>query len=192
MALMPAPMRQQPTLPDEGFTLADWQATPDDGRRYELIGGTIVVSPPPFTGHQRGSRRLEQLIEAATPPTAEMFHAPVGLRLPGDQVLEPDLVVAPHESVGHDYIGLPVLLVVEIVSPGSRTHDTVTKRAVYAEAGIEHYWLVDGTRAQPRFTALRLGSGGEYETVLESDDRVETDAPVAVAFSVPELFRPPR
>jgi len=104
----------------EGFTLADWEAMPDDGRRYELIGGTI-----------------------------------------------------------------------EIVSPGSRTHDKVTKRAVYAEAGIEHYWLVDGTGARPRFTALRLADG-EYDTVLDTGGRVELDTPLCVAFSTPDLFRRPR
>ena len=175
------------------FTIADRDAMPDiDGRRYELIGGSIVVTPAPLTGHQRGSRRLERLIEDAAPPGVEVFDAPVDLWLPGDHMVQPDIVVAPYGSVGRERLTTPVLLVVEIVSVGSRTHDRVTKRAVYAEADIEHYWLVDTTVEAPRFTALRLGSGGEYETVLESDDRVETDAPVAVVFSVPELFRPPR
>jgi len=190
MTVMSTPLGETSTLPDNGFTLADWAATPDDGRRYELIGGTIVMSPPPVPGHQRGSRRLDRLIESAAPPRHEVFSAPIGLRLAGDQMLEPDIVVAPYASVGDDNIELPVLLVVEIVSPGSRVHDLVTKRAVYGEAGIEHYWLVDGTRARPCFTALRLVDS-DYETVLETDGDVETTEPVAVAFSVADLFRPP-
>jgi Uma2 family endonuclease len=175
----------------EGFTLADWEAMPDDGRRYELIGGTIIVSPTPATGHQRGSRCLQRLLEDAAPPDHEVFNAPVGLRLPEEQMVEPDLVVVPHAGVGENHLTLPVLLVVEIVSPGSRTHDKVTKRAVYAEAGIEHYWLVDGTGARPRFTALRLADG-EYDTVLDTGGRVELDTPLCVAFSTPDLFRRPR
>lgn len=174
----------------EAFSLADWAAMPDDGRRYELVGGTIVVTPPPLVRHQRGSRRLQRLLEDAARPECEVFNAPVGLRLPGDQMLEPDLVVVPPGSARHHYLHLPVLLVVEIVSQGSRLHDTVTKRAVYADAGIEHYWLVDTTTAPIRFTALRLAEGG-YETVVESTGDVAVDAPLAVRFRVADLFRAP-
>ncbi|HET6951339.1 MAG TPA: Uma2 family endonuclease [Acidimicrobiales bacterium] len=178
------------TALDGTFTLADWEAMPDDGRRYELIGGTITVSPPPVPGHQRSSRRLERLLEDAAPPDHEVFNAPIGLRLPGDQMVEPDLVVAPQASVGPRYLTVPVLLVVEIVSPGSRHHDRVTKRAAYAGAGIEHYWLVDGTARHPRFTALRL-TGGTYHTALDTPGRVDLHDPLTVAFDTTDLFRPP-
>ncbi len=36
-----------------------------------------------------------------------------------------------------------VALVIEVVSPGSRRTDHVTKRSEYADAGIAHYWIVD-------------------------------------------------
>ena len=172
-------------------TLADWEATPDDGRRYELIGGTIYVSPAPMTPHQRASRRLLHIIEAACPDGFEVFHAPVDLRLPGEQMVEPDLVVAPFASDVVRHLVLPVLLVVEIVSTGSRRHDTVTKRAAYAEAGIEHYWLVDGTVAPARLTALRL-AGDRYEAVADATEEVVLDEPLAVRIpSVDDLFCPP-
>lgn len=189
MTLMTSPLGDDTTVVGDGFTVADWEAMPDDGRRYELIGGTIVVSPTPVTGHQRCSRNLQRHLEDAAPPGHEVFDAPVGLRLPGDQVLAPDLVVVPSDSVGEKVLTLPVLLVVEIVSPGTRLHDTVTKRAVYAQAGIEHYWLVDGTKADRSFTALRL-AGGDYETVLDTGGRVELDSPLPVSFTVASLFRP--
>lgn len=172
-------------------TLADWEATPDDGRRYELIGGTIYVSPPPMTPHQRGSRRLVRILEDACPRGYEVFNAPVGLRLPGEQMVEPDLVVAPYASDVVKHLVLPVLLVVEIVSTGSRRHDTVTKRAAYAEAGIEHYWLVDGTVAPARLTALRL-AGDRYEAVADATGEVVLGEPLPVRIpSVDDLFCPP-
>lgn len=180
------------TALDGEYTLADWEAMPDDGRRYELIGGTITVSPPPVPDHQRGSRHLQRLLEAACPPGHEVFNAPIGLRLPGAQMVQPDLVVVPQTGVGPKYLALPVLLLVEVVSPGSRTHDRVTKRAAYAAAGIEHYWLVDGTAARRRFTALRLADGGDgYETALDTTGRVEVTEPLALSFRVSDLFRPP-
>lgn len=103
-------------------------------------------------------------------------------------MLEPDLVVVHHDSVGEKLLTLPVLLVVEILSPGTRLHDRVTKRAVYAQAGIEHYWLVDGTTAERRFTALRL-AGDDYETVLDTGERVKLAEPLPVSFTVASLFR---
>jgi Uma2 family endonuclease len=180
------------TALDGEYTLADWEAMPDDGRRYELIGGTITVSPPPAPGHQIASVNLEQLLVAAVPPGHVMLHAPIGLRLPGEQMVQPDIVVVPRSSIGPKCLTPPVLLVVEVVSPGSRTHDRVTKRAAYAAAGIEHYWLVDGTAARRRFTALRLAAGGDgYETALDTTGRVEVTEPLALSFRVIDLFRPP-
>jgi Uma2 family endonuclease len=77
-----------------------------------------------MTPHQRGSRRLVRILEDACPRGYEVFNAPVGLRLPGEQMVEPDLVVAPYASDVVKHLVLPVLLVVEIVSAGSRRHDT--------------------------------------------------------------------
>ncbi len=83
-----------PTV-DLGFTVDDLEAMRDDGRRYELIGGAIVVTPSPGTPHQRASRRLENLIERACPPGYEMFHAPVDLDLRSGERVIPDIVVVP-------------------------------------------------------------------------------------------------
>ena len=172
-------------------TLADWEATPDDGRRYELIEGTIYVSPAPMTPHQRCVGNLFVALRAACPGGYEVFISPVDLRLPGDQMVEPDLVVAPYSSDVVKHLVLPVLLVVEIVSPGSRYHDTVRKRAAYAAAGIEHYWLVDGSVAPARFSALRL-AGGRYEAVAGGTADIALDEPVPVRIGcVDDLFRPP-
>lgn len=74
---------------------------PDDGRRYELIGGAIVMTPSPALGHQRGSRRLQGLLETAW-PSMEVFNAPVDLDLPGGQRVMPDLVVVERSWWSHD------------------------------------------------------------------------------------------
>ena len=175
----------------EPLTLADRDAMPDvDGRRYELIGGSIVVTPAPLTGHQRGSRRLQRLLEDAARPPLEVFNAPVDLKLPGGHVVQPDLVLVSPDGVRREHLELPVLLVVEIVSAGSRVHDTVTKRSVYEQATIEHYWLVDTTGDRPWFTALRLVDG-RYETVVDTGGEAAPTAPLAVRFDVAALFRPP-
>jgi Uma2 family endonuclease len=117
-----------------------------------------------------------------------VFDAPIDLDLPGDQRVQPDLVVLPWMSVGEPRLRLPVLLVVEILSTGSRTHDQVTKRTVYAEAGIPAYWLIDPS--QTSVTALRLGADREYHTYAQGS-AVELDWPVQIVIDVPGLARRP-
>nr|WP_232625020.1 Uma2 family endonuclease [Micromonospora sagamiensis] len=63
-----------------------------------------------------------------------------------------------------DGVWLPVadvLLVVEIVSPGSEGVDTVTKHREYAAAGIPQYWVVDQDQAQT-VTMHHLDSSDQY------------------------------
>src|ERR1051325_2789078 len=168
--------------------LAHPEAMPDDGRRYELIGGAIVMTPAPGPAHQRVSRRLLMLLEAATPTGHEVFDAPIDLDLPGEQRVQPDLVVVPASSVGDKRLTLPVLLVVEIVSGGSKTQDTVTKRAVYAAAGIPAYWI--GDPAPGHITPFRPDDQHTYQTYAQGPV-VTIDWPLAVHLDIGALNQPP-
>ena len=174
------------TATSNAFTLEDLEALPDDGNRYELIGGAIVMTPAPEPVHQRVSRRLLHLIEEACPEGHEVFYAPIDFDLPEDQRVEPDLIVVPDASVGAKRLATPALLVVEIVSPGSRLHDTVTKRAAYAEAGVPAYWIVDPGRGH--LLALRLRDG-DYEVDADTTGPVSLEWPVAVSFAVTDLAK---
>ncbi len=172
------------TATSNAFTVADLEVLPDDGNRYELIGGSIVMTPAPEPVHQRVSRRLLRLLEERCPAGHEVFPAPIDYDLPGEQRVEPDLIVVPHASVGEKRLGGAALLVVEIVSPGSVVNDKVTKRAVYAEAGVPAYWILDPSRGH--LLALRLEPGG-YEPYADTTGLATLDWPVAVSFAVGDL-----
>lgn len=174
------------TSTSNAFTLEDLEALPADGNRYELIGGAIVMTPAPEPVHQRVSGRLFRLIEDACPVGHEVFYAPIDYDLPGDQRVEPDLIVAPDASVGCKRLAGPALLVVEIVSPGSRLNDITTKRAVYTEAGVPAYWIVDPGRGH--LLALRLADDG-YEAYADTTEPVTLDWPLTVSFAVADLAR---
>lgn len=167
-----------------GLTVADLEAMPDDGRRYELIGGAIVMTPAPGVDHQRVSRRLQRLLEDAW-PEMEIFNSPIDLDLPGEQRVQPDLVAVERGRTG-PRLELPVALVVEIVSPGSQTNDRVTKRAIYAAAGVPAYWIVDPDGAV--VTCLVL-DGAEYREVVEGAT-VTVDDPVSVRIDLAALLEP--
>lgn len=184
------------TLIDNGgLTVEDLEALnpdsgPGDGRRYELLGGSIVVNAAPSPRHQRALSILNELVKQGCPPGHWVLFAPVDLDLPGGQRVEPDLVVVPHRSVGDKRLSLPVLLVVELVSSSTAVWDQVAKRDAYEAAGIDHYWMVDTRGGRERFTTLALRDG-RYETVVDRTDRAEVEAPVAVSVPLAELFAPP-
>jgi Uma2 family endonuclease len=165
-----------------GLTVADLEAMPDDGRRYELIGGAIVMTPAPGVEHQRVSHRLYSLLQDAW-PAMEIFYAPIDLDLPGGQRVQPDLVAVEWGRTG-PRLSLPVGLVAEIVSPGSQTNDRVTKRAIYAAAGIPAYWIVDPDRGV--ITCLVL-DGADYRIVAEGAS-VTVDDPVSLRIDLAALL----
>jgi Uma2 family endonuclease len=123
-------------------------------------------------------QEVEITVEAGFPPT----------------VRDPDLVVVNRSVVDRNPVRVEaadVVLVVEIVSPGSRRTDHVMKLYEYAKAGIEHYWIVD-LDADPdeRFLAHMLRDETYHRIGTLVGDRVLTKDPVALDFTLDELTKP--
>lgn len=84
------------TLPSgRGLTCADLDSVPDDGWRYELIDGVLIVSPAPRLVHQRVVAGMYRALHAACPPGLEVLFAPLDVVLAEDTKLQPDILVAP-------------------------------------------------------------------------------------------------
>lgn len=153
-------------------------ATPDDGKRYELVDGELLVNPAPSMIHQRVSRRLQRQLENYfhTRRLGEVFDAPFDVILTPHDVFEPDLLVVgdpAHTSARG--VEKPPLLVVEILSPTTRKVDRGVKFRRYAQLGIQHYWIVDpeGKHAdcfRLNSGAYRLVIGGEGDTKMDHPD----------------------
>ncbi len=136
------------------------------GHRYETSPeGVLSVMPPLEYEHAVIATRL-MLWLAAAGVTADRLTQAVGLRIPGrDGAVGgriPDLVVWRKAQAAGVWLPVgDVLLVIEIVSPGSEAVDTVAKRREYAAAGIPRYWVVDRDAANT-VTMHRL-AGEQYE-----------------------------
>ena len=154
---------------------SDLQVTPDDGKRYELVRGGILVTPSPSPVHQRISKRLQRQLEAyfETRSLGEVFDAPIDLILTERDVFVPDLVVVSDPShISKRGIEAPPALVVEILSPSTQVQDRGLKARRYAELGVEHYWIVDPVRQHLECHRLAEGAfrplvDAEGETTLE-------------------------
>ncbi|MBG0563161.1 Uma2 family endonuclease [Actinoplanes aureus] len=116
------------------------------GHRYETSTlGVLSVVPPPDGRHAKIATHLMSWLLKAGWSEDQLMQV-AGIRIPGpagDAGRIPDLTVwsrDPGDAVWYDADGL--LLVIEIISPGSEAIDQVTKVAEYAAAGIPLYWTV--------------------------------------------------
>jgi Uma2 family endonuclease len=147
------------------LTHADLAHLPDDGRRYELVDGVLVVSPSPRAQHQRAVLNLLLLLHAACPDDLEVFVSPLDVKLSDDTVLIPDLVVSTVAGDDDRFIDGAPLVAVEVLSPSTRSFDLHTKKERLREAGCPHYWVVDPglSGREPTMTAWRLEAGAYVE-----------------------------
>lgn len=154
------------TMPRGPWTRADLAGIPDDGHRYELIDGLLLVTPAPRVVHQDVVANLLVLLKNADrPDSLKVLTAPVDVVLSDDTVVQPDLIVAPRaQFTDTDLPGAP-LLAVEILSPSTRRVDQILKRDRYRAAGIAAYWIVDPD--EPSIEVLELVDG-DYELVARA------------------------
>lgn len=178
---------------DKFWTYEDYLKLPDDGNRYEIIGGRIYVSPPPRTFHQTVSRRLQFLFyQLELEKKGYIFDAPVGLMIPGGTPVEPDLIFLrsdQKELVEEMYIKGPPQLIVEILSPSTASRDRTLKLNLYAQARVPHYWIVDPDACTLEVFHLREN---RYEVVAALNKEAVYKATEAGGLEVnlPDLFAP--
>ena len=155
------------------LTEDDLATMPDDGHRYELIDGVLIVSPAPSINHQRCVRSLLVLLHAARQPEHEVLPGPVDVRFSRTTVLIPDLLVARKSDLMPARLETAPVLVVEVLSPSTRLFDVGTKRMVYEAAGVLAYWLVDPDA--PSVTVLELEDGRYVERATVTWDEAYHD-----------------
>jgi Uma2 family endonuclease len=155
--------------PGEPFTVSDLDRMPDDGHRYELLDGTLIVSPAPGPPHQRVAVMLCHVLELACPEDLIVFPN-VGVRIGPRSALEPDVVVARPADVSGARLARPPLLVAEILSPDSALRDLNLKKAAYERFGIPSYWVIDPDLEKPGLRAFELVSGVYREVAQVTGD----------------------
>lgn len=164
---------------------SDYAAIPDDGCRYEMVDGDLLVTPAPSPLHQRVSKRLQRCLEAYFEGRGlgEVFDAPIDVILTPHDVMQPDLVVVvqPHQVSARGIEGAP-LLVVEILSPTTRERDRTIKARRYSTLGIVHYWLVD---PEARRLECYVLQGSQYVLCVDGQGPVMITHPHFTELTVP-------
>lgn len=159
----------------------------EDGLRYELLDGVVLVTPAPSIRHQVALARLYVAVQTEAAPEYRVLFAPVDVVLPGGHaVLQPDLVLARRADFTDAHLPAVPLLVVEVLSPTTWHRDLGSKLQAYAAAGVPHYWLVDP--AAPAVTVLAL-TGSEYTEIahVRGSRTLTVTDPVALTLSPADL-----
>ncbi|MCA1673047.1 MAG: Uma2 family endonuclease [Actinobacteria bacterium] len=164
----------EPTGLAEGrpFTVHDLETMPDDGRRYELIDGMLLVTPTPGWSHQEMAATLYQVLRAACPPELRVLLAPFSMRTSPFNDVQPDLLIARYDDLTETCLPVAPVLVVEALSRSTQLGDRNTKKAHYARLGVPSYWLLDPV--QPGgLEVYELDEHGRYQpTAGVSGDEV--------------------
>lgn len=155
------------------WTYEDYAQLPDDGYRYEVFEGDLLMSPAPTTDHQDAVIRLSTLLFLWVKATGagRVLTAPCDVVFAPAVVVQPDILFVAADRthlIGPQNIAGAPDLVVEIVSPSDPDYDRVRKHELYARHGVREYWIVDPvSRTIEVFVlgpdgygpALRSGSG---------------------------------
>ena len=174
-------MTQQPAFATDpsptSWTEADLAALPDDGHRYEIIDGSLIVNPPPAGRHQSVAANLLVLLHTSATPEWRVVHE-LGLRLPGANLIPDIVVLRASARLGVWHEARDVALVVEVASTSTEFIDRGSKAIAYAEAGIPSYWRVgrDGTLTVHHL----VGDGYAVTAVVKPGDTWDAAVPFPV------------
>lgn len=193
--VLPSYVRDGP--PQGQWTVADVAVFPeDDGYRYEIIDGVLLMTTQPHWRHQGITARLTRFLDA----WSDEANAGVGFVAPGvifadDQAVAPDIIWVRHDRLAvilneDGKLHGPPDLVIEVLSPGKANveRDRDIKLDLYRRQGVAEYWIVD--RFQRQVEAYRSVDGGlNVAQVYTAEDTLTSPLLPGCACAVARLFR---
>lgn len=196
MVVIPTPTTLESEIygPRQGqWTYADWQTLPDDGNRYEIIDGVLYMTTAPSNFHQWIIRYLAYELgkPAEEQGLAVAAWSPIGVLMPGCDPVQPDFILIRKENIGIMRGGLirgVPDLIVEVLSPGSRTYDEDVKLNAYAKAGVPEYAVIDPKERVLRYYHLR--ELGKYAEIKEYKvgENITFEAAPSISVPIAALF----
>ncbi len=129
-------------------TYDDYLELPDDGNRYQIIGGELFMTPAPLSRHQKAARNIFRLLDnfALENDLGEVFFAPFDVVLSMTDVVEPDILFIAKERleiIAEKNIVAAPDLIVEVLSDSTEQIDRNQKKNLYANHGVKEYWIAD-------------------------------------------------
>lgn len=183
------------TYTEPPLTLADLEAAPDDGNRYELVEGELHVSSAPSIFHQEISLRIALALSRYLQmrPLGKVLQG-VGVIFDDFSAVIPDLVFVTHErlqrSEADGRLKFAPEIVIEILSPGASNErrDRQLKRDLYSRQGVHEYWIVDPAARAVELHRKRKTGGLEFIARLQSGDQLTSSVLPEFTLPIDSLF----
>ncbi len=148
--------------------------------KFELLDGVIVAMAPERAAHVSAKRKIANALESAIQKAGlpcEAFVEGLGVQIDEGISYIPDALVNCGERVPADAMLAPSpIIVVEVLSPSSQSHDRVRKLLYYFRVpSIAHYLTVD--LEFRRIGHHRRGSNGTIVTAIASGESLMLEPP---------------
>jgi len=143
------------------MTAEEFFALGETKERYELIDGVVVMSPSPVPDHNEILAEVVfQLKRFAWDHTGVRVFPETDIRFGPGLVYQPDVAVygAGKLKGRREKLDMPPDLIIELLSPSTRSADLITKRGDYEKFGVGEYWVIDPDGVVPK---LWRRSGGK-------------------------------
>jgi Uma2 family endonuclease len=178
-----------------GVRPGEWTADlvrqlPEDGNRYEVIDGELLVSPSPSWSHQRIVGELYHQLRLMLDPlgVVDVLSSPADLELEPGAIVQPDVFIYPLRagaavSGWHELRTL--LVAIEVLSPSTARTDRITKRRFFARRGVPEFWVID-----PGSEVVEVSVPG-ISTIRVETEQLRWQPPgdtTAIAIDLPALF----
>ncbi len=175
------------------FTYQDYLQLPNDGKRYEIINGELIMAPSPLTKHQQISGELFLKLGnfVKERKLGVILHAPLDVVLSEQNVLQPDIIFITKERqeiiTEKNISGAPDL-VIEILSPSTAYYDLFDKKELYEQFRVKEYWIVDPMRHWIEVYNQQVNKFVLTQK-LEKKGRLESAVLKGLALKMEELFQ---
>jgi len=172
-------------------TYADYLELPE-GAPYQLVGGSLIMSPAPTPRHQLAAAELSfsMMVYLKKHGIGRLIPAPIDVYLTDTEVYQPDLLIVAQNRlaiIGEKKIEGAPDLIVEILSPSTGYYDLTHKKRVYEAAGVREYWIVDPLAQR---VEVYTHADGRFQLFSEAaeEGQVASKWLAGFAFELDELF----
>jgi len=167
------------------YTYEDYKKLPE-GAPYQLIGGSLVMTPAPEVYHQEVSGKLEFKLREFVMKNdmGAVYDAPIDVFLGETDVYQPDIIFIHKKNkkiIGRKRIEGPPDMIIEILSPATAYYDLREKYKVYEKCGVSEYWIID-----PRQKKIEVyeNKDKKYHLTSEAEGKGSVSSKIMGGFTV--------
>jgi Uma2 family endonuclease len=179
-------------VPRKIYTYQDYAELPDDGNRYEIIEGELIMSPAPVTIHQEVllniAIELGNLLRRTK--LGKIYIAPTDVVMSDINVVQPDILFITREKLQiittKNIKGVPDLII-EITSPATGYYDLRGKKELYEKFGVQEYWIVDPMKQRVEIY-YHNGQNFELNQRLEKEGQIASHVLKGLQINLKNIF----